>query len=83
MYLYLVTDPDGGAYDEFDSFVIATRSPERAKLYNPNGKLYPCEKWDESGAWAKTPDKIKVTFIGVAATTLSEGEVVITSFNAA
>lgn len=83
MYLYLVTNPDGGGYDEFDSFVVATRSPERAKLYNPSGKLYPFGNWNQSGAWAETPDKIKVTFLGVAATNLSEGEVVITSFNAA
>lgn len=83
MYLYLVTDPDGGGYDEFDSFVVVTTSLDKAKLYNPEGKLYPCERWNCLGAWSKTPDTIEVTLIGVAAPTLSEGEVVITSFNAA
>lgn len=81
MFLYLVTDPEGGSYDTFDSFVVATTSPDKAKLYNPYGKLYPCEGWNCFSAWSKSPDKIEVTLIGVAAPNLSEGEVVITSFN--
>lgn len=83
MYLYLVTDPEGGGYDEFDSFVVATTSPEKAKLYNPKGKLYPCQDWSYNGAWSKSPNKIEATLIGVAAPSILEGEIVISSFNAA
>lgn len=83
MYLYLVVDPAGGGYDDYDSFIVATTSPDKAKLYNPEGRVYPCNNWNCGGSWSKIPDAIEVTLIGVAAPTLSEGEIVLTSYNAA
>lgn len=83
MHLFLVEDPNGGSYDTFDSFVVAAPSADKAKLYNPKGKIYPCKDWHYWGAWADTPNSINVTFIGVAAPSCKEGEIICSSFNAA
>lgn len=96
MNLYLISQSENDDYDTFDSFIVASESPEKAKLYHPYGYIWnsttreesPCENyWSfgevrEYGNWASSPDKVEVYYLGVASDSYKEGDIIITSFNA-
>ena len=72
MNIYLLNRTDKWGYDDFDSFVVVAESDEEAK----NLKLGYCD----GSSWT-TPDKIKVTLLGVASPNVIKGEI-LGSYNA-
>ena len=83
MNLYYIEQGEDYDYenDTFDSAVVAANSEEEARMIHPDseGKC----TWngvDHFDIWT-TPDKVKVTLIGIAAADVCEGTV-ISSFNA-
>lgn len=82
--LFLVTDPDGGYMDSYDSFVVVSASEDMAKLYNPKGHVYPNHpNWHYAGAWCNTPERVTVQYLGIATPReFVEGEIILSSFNA-
>jgi hypothetical protein len=79
MNLYYLSQDDETGYDTYDSCVVAADSEDEARLIRPDGG----DNWDSmfGSSWARYPNKVKVTFIGVAASTVKRG-VVCSSFNA-
>lgn len=75
MNLYLLTQDENKGYDTFDSCVVAAESLEAATRIHPRGD------W-KSDTWASSPEKVTAVFIGVAASTIQEGEVICASFHA-
>ena len=77
MNLYLLTWPEGGGWDTYDSVVVAAPTPEAARLISPM-----LNDWDDkSGGWASSPDDVEVVYLGTAAPHLAEG-IVLASYNA-
>ena len=70
MNIYLLERTDRWSYDDHDAFVVAAESEEEAK----NMQLGSPSTWT-------TPDKIKVTLIGVATPNIEKGKI-LDSFNA-
>jgi hypothetical protein len=66
--LYLVSQLGEVNSDCYDAFVIACKSEQEARQYNPGG-----DEWDL--------DIISVTFLGNAAKAIDEG-IILASFNA-
>ena len=82
MKLYLLTI-DCIGYDAWDEAVVVARSPKHARTIHPGDT--PEKKYVENPrfpSWATDPAEIAVKYLGVAASTLREGEVVCASFNA-
>ena len=76
--LYYLSQNDETGYDTYDSCVVAAVDEEAARHIHPGGG-----EWDTmfGGTWARYPNKVKVEFIGVAASHVKPG-VVCASFNA-
>ena len=70
--LFLLEISDYG-YDEYDSFVVVSESEELARTYHPSWR---------AANWSSTCNTITVTEIGIANEKFSEGDKIITSFNA-
>ncbi len=89
--LYLIEQDVNNHYDTYDSAVVVSYSPEEAVQYHPAGDQFFKEgEWyyldnperaSYLGTWAK-PEEVRATLIGAAADNLSDGEVIIASFNA-
>ena len=87
--LYHISQHKENSYDTYDSFVVASESEEKAKMYHPSrglitdkanitkfeGKIY-------SSDWIVNPDDVIVTLVGVADQSLKEGQIIISSYNA-
>lgn len=81
--LWLVSQGVRTGYDTFDSFVVVSESEDQAKMYNPQGEIFPQKGWDYSYAWCDSPEQATVQYLGVATPReFVEGEVIISSFNA-
>ena len=93
--LWLVSRPGGCSYDEFDSFVVASCSEELARKCHPEGfKMDPETElgWVEGSGelvsgfhgWVEPEyvEALKVQMVGFASSEVSEGEIVLASFNA-
>ena len=77
--LYLIKQESNTGYDAYDSAVVVASNAEKACLIHPEGKDRPFKEW--FGDWCD-PKDVTATFIGVAAFSLEEGQVVCASFNA-
>lgn len=75
-------------YDTFDSFIIATKNSERAKLFHPEIKKFLTEEefthlhFPEhySKIWPNSLDNIEVTYLGKYEK--NEEELILASYNA-
>jgi hypothetical protein len=77
MKLWLIYQRDNTGWDTYDSAVVAAETEDEARLIHPgNGKWN--DRWS---AWASTPDKVHVDYIGEAKDGTEHG-VVLASFNA-
>lgn len=77
--LWLLTGTSTG-YDTYDTILVAAETEEEAKQILPA----PTYSWGTSGlteVWAKSPDKVKAEYIGVAVAGVEAG-VILSSFNA-
>lgn len=77
--LYLLSQTVNNGYDTYDSCVVAAPSEEEARTIRPSSH----SEWGDERAhsWARFPEEVKVTLIGLAEENVPEG-VVLASFNA-
>lgn len=84
VYLWLVERIGHTTYDQFNGFIVAAKSETEASLIHPYGHIWNTERgWNEYGdsSWTN-PDNVRVTKIGKAEPTVSNGTVLLTSFKA-
>ena len=81
--LYLISQDSNNNYDTFDSAIVCAKDEEEARNIQPQDIWEIREViWGEDySSWCKTPDLVKVQYIGVAANEIEYG-VVLASFNA-
>lgn len=75
LFLYLIEQGENTNYDTYDSAVVVAASLEEAQ------QTYPSSFGWGGGAWANSPNKVKVTYLGIAKEELTKG-VVCAFFNA-
>jgi hypothetical protein len=79
MNLYLVTQTKNNNYDSYDSFVVAAKDSESARLTHPSGR-----EWDgksHNGEWCAS-EYVEVELIGKAKAGYKNQEIICSSFNA-
>lgn len=89
MNLYLVERTDDTHHDEYLCFLVASKTKALARSYNPNEysvvdtdrQIQPNKNYH---AWVNYEklDSLKVTYVGVAGNQYSEGDIIISSFDA-
>jgi len=80
MKLFLISQTINQSYDSFDSAVVVADSKETAKNMHPGGGFV--TQTDNSCSWCCSPEDVTVTYLGEAADSYQEPEVVCASFNA-
>lgn len=83
MNLYLISQDENNDYDTFDSAVVAAKSTKEAQnMYPRTGKPMTEDEWKNPYlGWVKSPEQVKVTYLGVAGKKVKRG-VICASFNA-
>lgn len=88
MNLYLLEQNEYTKSDIYDACIVVAEDEASARMIHPGGPFYRDMKeinpWDGDKvfhSWASSPDKVKVTLIGVAIEGTKHG-VVLSSFNA-
>lgn len=87
MNLYLVERTDDTDWDDCICFLVASKSKELARSYNPNTN-YPSDTDSQVQpnknyySWVNYEelDSLEVTYVGVAGNQYSEGDIIISSF---
>lgn len=75
--LWLLEQFENTGYDIYDSAVVAANTEEEARIIRPG-----YSKWgDPYGSWCSSPDKVTVTYLGIATGSVEPG-IVLSSFNA-
>jgi len=83
LHLYLLQQDESTGYDTYDSMVVVAVAEEEAKRIHPSGKIGDFPEINRTYlTWASSPDHVQATWIGLAATNLTAGEIVCASFNA-
>jgi hypothetical protein len=76
--LYLCSQDQNQDWDTYDSFIGAFDNEEEARNHHPDDY----REWgDIYGTWCKSPDDVKVVFIGEAVPHMTRG-IILASFNA-
>jgi hypothetical protein len=78
--LYFVSQNEVNGYDTFDSFVIACESEEIARNTHPYGDKI--EDNIRSKDWPTDSSVITVELIGTASKSITEQQIICSSFNA-
>ena len=82
MNLYLLLQNDNRGYDTYDSLVVAAISSEDASQIGPSEDYFREQgSYHYDRTWARSPESVKVTLIGVAIEGTERG-IILTSFNA-
>ncbi len=84
MYLYSLCVPDNDRCDRYDSCVVVAPDVATAIQIHPANTetyRYPPSTWGPNGSWAKSPDQVTSTCIGVADAGLRSGTVICASLN--
>jgi hypothetical protein len=85
MKLYLISQSVNNDYDTYDAAVVAALDEESARNIHPHGDGV--VNWTQaarehySGTWARTPEQVKVEYIGDAKPGTQAG-VICASYNA-
>lgn len=78
MGIYVLKQDESKGYDTYDSIVVAAESEDEARQIMPK-EYY---NWkDPSDTWARSPNNVQVTFLGIAKDGTKSG-VILASFNA-
>ena len=80
MNLYKIEQHQNRGYDTYDSAVVVANDEDGARKFYPS--QYGSWKSGRSGGWCNSPEDVVVTYLGVAADTLTPNSVIISSFNA-
>lgn len=86
MNIYKISQTENNDYDTYDSAVVCAPDDQTARAMNPNnGKPIESHDWPcngkNYGAWAFSPEGVKVELIGETAEWMKQG-VIVASFNA-
>jgi hypothetical protein len=79
MKLWKLSQTDNGAYDTYDSCVVAADTEDQAKATHPSGRDEPFPSWRID--WASEPSKVMCQYLGEAADGVPAG-VICASYNA-
>lgn len=90
IYLWHLEQNSNTGYDTYSDCVVAARTVEEARSIDPQGNVYhePVETergyWSTgwTSAWAKRPEKVTATLIGIATSNITAGTVICASFHA-
>jgi len=78
MNIYLLQQNENRGYDTYDSIIVYAENEDNAKLIRPEEYT----NWEDPySAWASSPNKVHVTYIGSTDEDVEE-EVILASFNA-
>ena len=90
--IYLLTQTEQRGYDTYDSCVVVARDRDAASKITPASTFMEIEDnwWNQpydsdtyvSDTWASHPNNVTVRCLGIAGDTLSDGEIICSSFNA-
>ena len=80
MKLYHISQSVNNDYDTFSDAIVCAASEEEARNIHPGWGTDPWRE-DTYGTWCKSPDQVKVEYIGEAASHLVKG-VICSSFHA-
>lgn len=81
MNLYLISQHENdNYYDTYDSAVVAASTEEVARNTHPAGGLI--LDWSSAWSWCSTPSAVTVELIGTTDKQYSDGEIVLSSYNA-
>lgn len=86
MKLYLISQSENNGYDTFSDAVVCAESEVAARYIHPYGIGIAIDNfdpwaWSTYDCWCKSPDAVKVEYIGEAASHLVKG-IVCASFHA-
>jgi hypothetical protein len=79
MKLYHISQTQNNDYDTYSDLVVCTESEEEARNIHP--AQWSENPWNDSSTWCRSPDQVKVEYIGEAASHLEKG-IVCASFHA-
>jgi hypothetical protein len=80
MKLYHISQNQNNDYDTFSDLVVAAESEEEARNIHPS--QWRENPWAYFDAWCKSPDQVKVEYIGEAANHIKKGSIICSSFHA-
>jgi hypothetical protein len=81
MKLYHISQSEVKGYDTYSDLVVCANSEDEARQIHP-GSHWNDNPWADSyGSWCKSPDQVKVEYIGEAAAYLEKG-IICSSFHA-
>jgi|APFre7841882793_1041355.scaffolds.fasta_scaffold00214_1 hypothetical protein len=82
MKIYLLSQEQNQRYDSYDSVVVVAKDEESARLIQPTGN----DTWDDEDYhsiwWCKSPEDVKVEFIGTYKGKEKLPHVILASYNA-
>jgi hypothetical protein len=82
MKLYHISQSQNNEYDTFSDLIVAAESEEEARGIHPEASPWKTDPWNDNyGCWCKSPDQVKVEYIGEAAKHIEKG-IVCASFHA-
>ena len=87
MNIYKISQEQSNDYDTFDSAIVAANSEDEARLIVPDFQDEDNNKdgdyvWNyKFSSWCKSPDYVKVEYIGIAKEGTEKG-IILSSFNA-
>ncbi len=84
MNLYLIDQNFNTNYDTYDSAVVIAENEDQARLIHPSYYVESLDQWWEYGygSWAKSPDQVTVTYLGVYEGEPVKSPIICASFNA-
>lgn len=87
MKIYHLSQSFNRGYDTYSDMVVVAPDAETARNMNPYGHDYrnmPANDpdWSCYGSWAKKPEQVTVTLVGIAHESYVNPEVICTSFHA-
>jgi hypothetical protein len=78
MLLWKLVGPCERHYDYYSMAIVVAPDSEAAKKIRPGNLTW---EDDDRCEWARTPDEVTCTLIGLAVDSLKEGDIVATSFH--
>lgn len=81
MKLYHISQSENNDYDTYSDLVVAAESEEEARHIHPQQHRDDPWKEDIYSTWCKSPDQVKVKYIGEAAKGIKKG-IICSSFHA-
>lgn len=83
LWLWKIEDPEGKHYDAYDAAIVVAVTEDDARKIHPAGDISGMHPMYGRYTWGVAPEEVKVTKIGIAASGLKAGDVVLASYYSA